>query len=692
MKRAISVILSGIIAVGVCLPTAAEEATEAEKILATVKTRIGDTEKYDEFNSFVNEYDGVTNYHFSWSREDEGIYEALNLSTDENGVITDYCNYERALESIYSQNIFPSMNKISYTEALEKARELVKKLNPSIYESLEITQNPNSHLLFDDGFEFLIQRKEDGVSVYEDVGNVELNSDATKITNFSLQYSSGLELESKENILSSEEAWEVFEKNCGMELKYFTKYEDKKKGIYLAYTPVMMYDQYINAKTGEIEGRWNRSHYSYTEDSTADKETATDMGSGSSINFSDAERREIDNISGLLSMADAEKKIREMEILDFDKGEILNNIVLYKNEYMNKYMYRMNFYLNSDKTYKYSNAVIDAKTGELLAWNSITDDEPKEISDEEASELLDNALEKIMPKHFEEFKPNESASKDNCSRAYTRYVNGIEYNENEIGLTVNANNGKITSYNYSYDALEFPGMENVLTEREAFEVYSQNTDMLLYYIPTVLENKENALREDTGVLGYKLGDSFEVDAKTGERLNYYGSENKKIAYTDIDGHYAQKQIEALAEYSIGFETEQFKPDEFITQNDFITLLISTFVNRSAVMLKDGEGVSQQYRFAQNTGIIYGEEANPSETITRMQAAVYMIRMMGLEKIAELDNIYKPIFEDVDEGTGYANLLGAMKVFNGDEKNNFKPDKKLTRADAAILIYNYLNNN
>lgn len=193
------------------------------------------------------------------------------------------------------------------------------------------------------------------------------------------------------------------------------------------------------------------------------------------------------------------------------------------------------------------------------------------------------------------------------------------------------------------------------------------------------------------MLGYKPEDSFEIDAKTGEKLNYYGCDNEKPKYIDIEGHYAQKQIEALGEYSIGFETEYFRPDEFITQNDFITLLISTFVNRNSVMLKNGEDVSAQYAFAKRTGIVSREETAPFENITRMQAAVYMIRMMGAEKIAKLD-IYKPMFKDVNDKIGYANILGAMKVFNGDEKNNFNPDKKLTRADAVILIYNYLCNN
>ena len=68
----------------------------------------------------------------------------------------------------------------------------------------------------------------------------------------------------------------------------------------------------------------------------------------------------------------------------------------------------------------------------------------------------------------------------------------------------------------------------------------------------------------------------------------------------------------------------------------------------------------------------------------------MIRVLGIEEYAKLDKIYKPVFEDVNENVGYISILGAMGVFNGDENGLFNPDKNLTRADAAIVIYNYLS--
>ncbi len=53
-------------------------------------------------------------------------------------------------------------------------------------------------------------------------------------------------------------------------------------------------------------------------------------------------------------------------------------------------------------------------------------------------------------------------------------------------------------------------------------------------------------------------------------------------------------------------------------------------------------------------------------------------------------IYKSVFPDVTHNIGYISILAGLGVFNGDEQGMFNPQNKLTRADAAIIIYNYLN--
>ena len=67
----------------------------------------------------------------------------------------------------------------------------------------------------------------------------------------------------------------------------------------------------------------------------------------------------------------------------------------------------------------------------------------------------------------------------------------------------------------------------------------------------------------------------------------------------------------------------------------------------------------------------------------------MIDALGVGEYAAYD-IYKQPFADVSENTGYIAILAAMGVVQGDENGNFNPDNDITRAEAAIMVYNYLN--
>ena len=48
------------------------------------------------------------------------------------------------------------------------------------------------------------------------------------------------------------------------------------------------------------------------------------------------------------------------------------------------------------------------------------------------------------------------------------------------------------------------------------------------------------------------------------------------------------------------------------------------------------------------------------------------------------------FADVNTKKGYTAILSGMNVIKGDEYGNFNPSQNLSRADAAIMIYNYLS--
>ena len=270
-----------------------------------------------------------------------------------------------------------------------------------------------------------------------------------------------------------------------------------------------------------------------------------------------------------------------------------------------------------------------------------------------------------------------------------KYVNDIVFYDDYANIEINPLNGKVWSFSINYSDIDFPSPDGILSEQEAVRKLSEQKEFELVYFPYASEN--GILNADSAKLGYRIEDisSVKIGAFDG-KIKEYTNGQQKLNYKDISNHYAKEQIETLARFGIGFEGEEFKPDEIITQNEYITLLMATFSHYTPIILKSTNAVSNEYIDAKRTGIIKSDEQNPNDSLTREYAAIYMIRVLGIEEYAKLDKIYKPVFEDVNENVGYISILGAMGVFNGDENGLFNPDKNLTRADAAIIIYNYLS--
>ncbi|MDY3929115.1 MAG: S-layer homology domain-containing protein [Clostridia bacterium] len=692
MKKIISAVLAATVfsSIGV---TAVTAKSKIESVLADVKTRIMDTSVFDKFDSSSNtDISGREIYHFNWSTSDSDNYRYLNVSADGNGVILNYY-YD---DSSYNYSAKPSFNKISSDEALESAKKLLRKLNPDICDSLIVEKTSERESLFDSGYWFNVSRQENNIKVYNDTGSIRLNKDATAVTDFYIDYTPGLNFEDADSVISNDELWEKFSENAGLELQYLTKYDDGKKTVYLAYLPDMEYDQYIDAESGEIKYIESIYYYSGGGGYNNFKQEAAADDSG----FTPQETKELDEVSNLISKENAEKKIRENSLLDINDKMVLNSFEIFKDSYSDKRYANLNFSYDDDNDYYYAYASLDAKTGELLSWSSYgsKEDDDAKYSNEQLKELAKNALPILSPKHFSkdsksdyrEYTP-EYANEDTQGLYFYRYVNDVVYKDDSANIIINPSNGKVKEFHVTYSDMDFPAADNILSEQDAVRKFSEQADWTLYYIPQ--PSKEDMLYYDTAYLGYKLDGltRYIINPETGIIIkDEYEISKEPIVYDDIKGHYAEKQISELAKYGIGFDGGKFIPDELITQKDFVTLLSATIRNNEPIVIGKSTNVDWLYKDAKRGGILKADEENADLPITRSQAAMYFIRCLGLEETAQLPGIYKSLFSDVTENVGYISILGAMKIFNGDENGNFNPDKQLTRADSAILIYNYLS--
>lgn len=663
------------------LPVYAEQSKEMENVLLSVKERVMNTDDFEDFNASVMDYEGIKKYSFDWITQKEDEYKNLSVTSTESGIIL---NYRYNDYEVNSYKLTPSLNKISSEEAMEKAKKLADKLNPQISEEIRVTKIGENESLFDNTYSFNLQRYVDDVPVYNDSGYITLNQNADKVIRYSLNYTEGIDFDNKENIISVQDAWKCFYDNSGVELEYRTEYDNEEKKAKLYYIPQMKYNQYIDAKTGELMDIWQRNELYFTQD-MAMKEAA---GATSNSRLSEVEIQKIEEVEGLLSAEDAKKSILNSKILDISSDMENTSVNLYKEYNGERYFYDLSFEKNTDGEYLYASATLDARTLELIRWRSRTKDYidyknseqniDKELMAKKANEALNILAGKYFQNENGQYKLNEDTSK---SFQYIRYVNDIKYSDDYINIEINPLNEKVSSYSINYSDIDFPSADGIVSAEEAVEKLSEKIDNSLYYF-----QHENAARP-----GYMLKDisSCEIDAFSGEIKNY-NIADEISDYIDIEGHYAKNEIETLRRFGIGFEGEEFKPNEFITQNEYVTLLISTFSNFSPIMLRKDNEITAQFKQARRNGIISDIDGEPGDALTREKAAIYMIRVLGIEEYAKISSIYKPVFSDVTQNVGYISMLAGLGVFNGDEKGLFNPQNRLTRADAAIIIYNYLN--
>lgn len=98
-----------------------------------------------------------------------------------------------------------------------------------------------------------------------------------------------------------------------------------------------------------------------------------------------------------------------------------------------------------------------------------------------------------------------------------------------------------------------------------------------------------------------------------------------------------------------------------------------------------------YRMLINDGTIDEDDKNPDLKLTRETAVKYLLDSAGYKKFAELEGLFNCDFIDKNDINpklaGYAAIARALKIVDGN--SYFKPKNEITRAEAAVMIYNYL---
>lgn len=149
----------------------------------------------------------------------------------------------------------------------------------------------------------------------------------------------------------------------------------------------------------------------------------------------------------------------------------------------------------------------------------------------------------------------------------------------------------------------------------------------------------------------------------------------------------------------GFGDGSFRPDNKVTREQFIKLIVSMFdlVDQSAQSsFKDVSKDAWYYTYvasAEKLGITNGignGAFGAGKEITRQEMAAMVYRAMNVLGI-ELKSQDKDAFADIDNVSPYAReavmALQKYGIINGTGNNKFDPINDSTRAQSAMIIYN-----
>jgi len=79
-----------------------------------------------------------------------------------------------------------------------------------------------------------------------------------------------------------------------------------------------------------------------------------------------------------------------------------------------------------------------------------------------------------------------------------------------------------------------------------------------------------------------------------------------------------------------------------------------------------------------------------ESITKMDTIKLMIKKLGLEKLAEIDEMYKTPFVDTNIDIGYVALAKGLNIVSGDEQGRLNGEKELSRIEAVCMALKLAN--
>lgn len=694
MKKLLSLVLSACLAATMILPAAASDAALETRLanvtLATKKLlNIGD--EYTEFSGYLNEGSPENIWSLSWQSKDAN----LNVTVTEGGKLVSYYLGYQEKTYITPSGELKKFPKLTKAQAQKLAQEFLVKVLDTPLESCELQEGTNLLAIYDNGnYNFYGALKLNG-KVSPIQVNLCVNSAKKAVTSFYRSDGGANYASYPANAKISKDAANAsLYAAVNMQLNYVVSEKDPKHAI-LQYTPQMKGDYVVDALTGTLVER--KPQIFYREAQAAAKDISKTNGAG----LTDVELKAVNELKGCLSSQELEAAARGVSELGINSRYHLDssNYYVEKNNQEPMIYANLSFVERKSDQYSIKNVVLNAKTGAFLSMSAYASIDPNGQARYNRAESEKIARAFATKYNAQEYALTALASptleEKNApyqSFSFVRQVNGIPFPGNEIVVTVNAMDGTIGNYSVSWNPdMTFAEAKGIKAEQEAKAVYQKAAGIALFYeyISTKADKTDSELKL---VYGFAQSNVWGVDPITGKPLVYAQESAISFGYNDITGHFAQKQIETLAEYGVGYVGGAFHPNQNLTQKDALSLVIPAC---GFTLNPDSEEYEEAlYSNAYSMGLLTSAEKNPSAAMTRASLTKLLVDAAGYGEVAQLKDIYRIGYKDEKaipaDLFGYVAIAKGLGIVQGNTNGNFNPNGVATRAQLAIMLYNILS--
>lgn len=677
MKKIISLAIAFLMIFSVSVTSFAAESDSAdfEKYIKIVKGRITVDDDAYVFDDYRKSDNSVT---LVWKSKDEENYGTIRVTIDSDEDITSFSG-DTNEENPQSYDI---SKRLSDEKLKELAAEFAKKMAPKKSEHFkaEKVNVRRYEKNLDATVNFV--RYENGIEVSDSSMSVEMNAYTGEVTYYNMFFKEFSEIESNENLIGIEKAREFYKDKLGYELTYFVKRQnDGKTESFLAYSPKKGSYYSIDAKTGDLFSR--SVIFREFQNSKAEDAAASDAGNGAALKKE--EQATLEEIKALPSKDEITSKIKGITEFNISDKYELSEFNIYKCD--GDYIARAEFdyrVKETDGNYKYfyKSVEYNLTTSKIVSFSG-NNDAANDKGDIK-SEILKKTCSDFADKYYSDIKNSLTSVEDeNKNGIYLRRCeNGIGVQGEGLNISADSKTGEITSVRFSWSKTEFAKPNPQKTLADLYEkILSDDNFKLVYATKT---NDDNT-KKDIAKLVYTLKSNEIYSPDTLEKLNYDRTQKvtkEFTGYTDIENHYVKDYAIALGNIGIYFDENTLKPDEAVTQKDFLAIL------GKAMHSSDSDG--RLYKYAE-IEYLDGDKLDDNAFVSRISAIRYIINGKGYKTIAKMNNVFKKIFSDVPEDlTGYASLGAGFKIVS-DKADKLNYNDNLTRAEALVMIYNLINN-